>query len=291
MTNWVDILTELVHRTTSDLPRDAEQALATAASAEATGSRSAMLLEALAENTRLARAQGSPLCQDTGTLTFFFDVPQGYDTLSLENAAKKAVAAATTIGWLRKNTIDSLSGRSIDDNVADGAPVCHFEQSDRDDVEVWLLQKGGGSENMSRQYSLPDSVIGAGRDLDGVRKCLLDAVWRTQGFGCAPGVLGVCIGADRAEGFLQAKKQLLRPLDDVSDNPQLAELERRVLAEANSLGIGPMGMGGKTTLLGVKVTSRTRLPASFFVTVAYLCWACRRRGIVVDANGEPQDLN
>ena len=202
-----------------------------------------------------------------------------------------AILYATTIGWLRKNTIDSLSGRSIDDNVADGAPVCHFEQSDRDDVEVWLLQKGGGSENMSRQYSLPDSVIGAGRDLDGVRKCLLDAVWRTQGFGCAPGVLGVCIGADRAEGFLQAKKQLLRPLDDVSDNPQLAELERRVLAEANSLGIGPMGMGGKTTLLGVKVTSRTRLPASFFVTVAYLCWACRRRGIVVDANGEPQDLN
>ena len=146
------------------------------------------------------------------------------------------------------------------------------------------MQKGGGSENMSVQFSLPDGELAAGRDLDGVRKCLLQAVWRAQGFGCAPGVLGVCIGSDRAEGYLVAKRQLLRPLTDAAPEPELAELERRVLAESNQLGIGPMGMGGKTTLLGVKIAVRTRLPASYFVTVAYLCWACRRRGVRVTEN-------
>ena len=279
MEKWTEILAELIHKNTSDLPADAEAALRAAAGREAVGSQAALLLNALVENTALARKQGSPLCQDTGTLTFFFDVPRGTDTVALEDAARHAVAIATQNGWLRRNTIDALSGISIDTNVAEGSPVCHFEQSDRKDIEVGLLQKGGGSENMSRQYSLPDSTLKAGRDLDGVRKCVLDAVWRAQGFGCAPGVLGVCVGADRAEGFIQAKRQLLRPLDDASANPELASLEHRVLEEANSLGIGPMGMGGKTTLLGVKIVSRTRLPASYFVTVAYLCWACRRHSI------------
>ena len=144
------------------------------------------------------------------------------------------------------------------------------------------MQKGGGSENMSAQFSLPDEELKAGRDLDGVRKCLLQAVWRAQGFGCAPGVLGVCIGSDRAEGFLVAKRQLVRPLGDVAAEPELAALERRVLQEANQLGIGPMGLGGRTTLLGVKAAARPRLPASYFVTVAYMCWACRRRGVRVE---------
>ena len=151
------------------------------------------------------------------------------------------------------------------------------------------MQKGGGSENMSAQFSLPDEELGAGRDLEGVRKCLLHAVWRAQGFGCAPGVLGVCVGSDRAEGFLVAKRQLLRQLNDAAPEPELAALERRVLAEANRLGIGPMGMGGRTTLLGVKIAARTRLPASYFVTVAYLCWACRRRGVRV-TDGTPEWL-
>jgi fumarate hydratase class I len=300
--NWTETLAELIRRTTSDLPADAETALCRAAAAEAPGSQAALLLNALAENTALARAQSTPICQDTGTLTFFWTVPAGTDTLALEHAAREAVALATRNGWLRRNTVDALSGRSIDSNVADGAPVCHFEQrpappaprppaSDRRPVTVWLLQKGGGSENMSAQYSLPDEELGAGRDLEGVRRCLLHAVWRAQGFGCAPGVLGVCIGADRAEGWLTAKRQLLRPLDDAAPEPELAALERRVSAEANALGIGPMGMGGRTTLLGVKVAARTRLPASYFVTVAYLCWACRRRGLQITPGGSVVWLN
>ena len=283
--NWTDTLAELIRRTTSDLPADAESALRRAAASEASGSQAALFLGALIENTALARAQSTPLCQDTGTLTFFWSVPRGTDTLPLEHAAREAVARATAAGWLRRNTIDTLTGRSIDDNLADGFPACHFEQADTPHTEVWLLQKGGGSENMSMQYSLPDESLNAGRDLEGVRACILDAAWRAQGFGCAPGVLGVCVGADRAEGFLTAKRQLLRPLDDSAPAPELAALERRALSEANTLGIGPMGMGGRTTLLGIKLAARARLPASYFVTVAYLCWACRRRGVRVTENG------
>lgn len=302
--DWTDTLAELIRRTTSDLPADAEAALRRAADAEAPGSQAALILRALAENTVLARLQSTPLCQDTGTLTFFWDVPPGTDTAALEQAARGAVALATRNGWLRRNTIDTLTGRSVDSNVAEGCPVCHFEQRSEgrgkkeeggrkrgEGIDVWLLQKGGGSENMSRQFSLPDETLGAGRDLEGVRRCLLHAVWEAQGFGCAPGVLGVCIGADRAESFLAAKRQLLRPLDDAAPEPELAALERRVLEEANALGIGPMGMGGVTTLLGVKIAARTRLPASYFVTVAYLCWACRRRGLRVPADGPLQWLN
>ena len=293
--NWTDTLAELIRRTTSDLPGDVEAALRTAETAEVSGSQAELLLRAMVENTCLARRQSTPLCQDTGTLTFFWSVPRGTDTQALEEAAREAVKAATAKGWLRRNTIESLTGRSVDTNVADGFPACHFEQRpeggaqgltsaegrppEAEAIEVWLMQKGGGSENMSCQFSLPDETIGAGRDLAGVRACLLQAAWRAQGFGCAPGILGACVGADRAEGFLVAKRQLLRPLRDASPVPELAALEQRVLAEANQLGVGPMGMGGKTTLLGVKIAARPRLPASYFVTVAYMCWACRRRGV------------
>ena len=270
-------LTELIRRTTSDLPPDIEAALAHAAAEAASGSQASLFLNSILENARLAREQSTPLCQDTGTLTFFWRVPRGTDTLALEHAAQDAVKAATVNGWLRQNTIETLTGVSVATNVTNGAPLCHFEQADDPPFEVWLLQKGGGSENVSCQFSLPDDALGVGRDLDGVRKCVLNAVWQAQGFGCAPGVLGVCIGADRGEGFIQAKKQLLRSLDDTSPLPELADLERRVLDEANQLGIGPMGMGGAPTLLGVKIVAAPRLPASYFVTVAYMCWACRRR--------------
>lgn len=137
---------------------------------------------------------------------------------------------------------------------------------------------------MSRQYSLPDATLGAGRDLEGVRKCILDAVQKIQGYGCAPGILGVCIGGDRATGYEVAKEQLLRPLDgsDKTGQTEIVKLEKRLLKEANELGIGPMGLGGKTTLLGVKIAARSRVPASFFVTIAYMCWACRRRTVCVE---------
>ena len=270
-----DKIARLIRRTSSALPDDALKALSEAVRREAKGSSARMILETLVRNAALSSRNGTPMCQDTGTLTFFVDERlRGSVT---PEAVKRAVAQATEKGWLRRNTIDSVTGRSYDDNVCAGAPVVHYVVGTGKVPSVTLLMKGGGSENMSRQYSLPDASLGAGRDLDGVRKCILDAVHKAQGYGCAPGILGVCIGGDRAVGYETAKLQLLRRLDDRNPAADLARLEKRILADANALGIGPMGLGGRTTLLGVKIGSRPRVPASFFVTIAYLCWAARRQ--------------
>ena len=276
MTKTVKRLADLIRATSSSLPDDAESALRKAMRREPKGSSARLVLETILRNVALAREAGTPVCQDTGTLTFFVS-EKLRRTVTPERIAC-AVAAATENGWLRRNTVDSVTGKSIDTNVCPGAPVIHYTLDA--ESKVRLIMKGGGSENMSMQYSLPDASLGAGRDLEGVRRAVLSAVQHAQGYGCAPGILGVCIGGDRASGFEEAKMQLLRNLADANPVPALARLERRILKEANTLGIGPMGLGGKTTLLAVKIGTRPRVPASFFVTVAYLCWAARRREIV-----------
>lgn len=277
----VDKILALIRDTSSSLPEDVEKAILAAMRREEKHSSAKMILKTILENCELARKNSTPLCQDTGTLTFFVDS-------RLRNKVNRKVISeatrlATAKGYLRKNCIDSVDGKSYDDNVAEGAPVIHYVESESKDSKptVTLIMKGGGSENMSRQYSLPDSTLGAGRDLKGVEKCILDAVVKTQGYGCAPGILGVCIGGDRATGYEIAKEQLLRNLGDSSKDSCLAKMEKTILKKANSLGIGPMGLGGKTTLLGVKIASRPRVPASFFVTIAYMCWAARRRTVVI----------
>ena len=281
-------LADFIRLTSSSLPDDAERALMRARLREPKSSPARTILDTILANVAIARRNGTPVCQDTGTLTFFVD--ESLRRKVTPEVLGKAVELATEKGWLRRNTIDSISGKSIDGNFCPGAPAVHYTNAlngftgfkDANGLkapkgQVALLMKGGGSENMSMQFSLPDSSLGAGRDLEGVRRAVLAAVQHAQGFGCAPGILGVCIGGDRASGFEEAKHQLLRNLEDVNANPLLARLERRILKDANSLGIGPMGLGGKTTLLAVKIGSRPRVPASFFVTVAYLCWAARRR--------------
>ena len=271
----VDKLVELIRRTSSSLPDDVLKAIKAAKRRERKGSSAEVVLDTILENCKVAKRHGLPLCQDTGTLTFFID--ERLRRKVTPTVIKRAVAIATERGYLRKNTIDSVTGKSYDDNVCEGAPVIHYVE--REKCGMTLILKGGGSENMSRQYSLPDADLGAGRDLEGVRKCVLDAVNKIQGYGCAPGILGVCIGGDRVTGYEVAKEQLLRPLDE--EGGEFLKLEKRLLKEANELGIGPMGLGGKTTLLGVKIASRSRLPASFFVTVAYMCWACRRQAMAI----------
>lgn len=279
---------ELIRRTTSDLPQDVVGALATAAS-QAGNSNAGRILTAINTNIDLARANSTPICQDTGTLTLFWRIPRGTSTAALHQAAAEAVREATSHGWLRQNTIETLSGRSLADNVALDTPGSYFEEWQRSETELWLLQKGGGCENVSTQYALPltgqEYGFTAGRDLEGVRRVALHAVHQAQGYGCAPGILGICVGGDRALGYKIAKEQLLRPLSDHAAEPELAALEAQILQEANTLGIGPMGMGGMTTLLGVKLTTRARLPASWFVTIAYMCWACRRRGVRIATDG------
>ena len=279
---WSRSILELIRRASTQLPDDVFNALRNAGAA-AEVPRAASILSSLCRNAEIARANSTPMCQDTGTLTFWVETPSDTPRNKLARAIRNAVAEATRRGFLRQNTILPVDEESVPDNVAEGSPTIHFDESEEVEfVRVSLLLKGGGCENMSTQYSLPDATIAAGRDLQGVRTCVLHAVWRAQGMGCAPGILGVCIGGDRAGGYARAKKQLLRKLDDVSPDPVLAQLESRLLEEANTLEIGPMGLGGKTTLLGVKICGASRLPASFFVTVAYSCWACRRATMVID---------
>lgn len=280
-----DTLFELIGRTSCDLPSDVRGALKKGLDGEVPGSGAAETLRAIFENIRLARRHRVPLCQDTGTLNFFARLPAGMDPQWLRRRIERAVAKATRQGFLRRNTFD-YTGRSFDDNRGPGAPQCYFEfRSASPRISIRLLMKGGGCENCGAQYSLPEESLRAGRDLDGVRRCILDAAWRAQGRGCAPGILGVCVGGDRAAGAFEAKRQLLRRVNDSASDPRLADLEQRALREIQSLGIGPMGMGGRTTALGVKIGALSRLPASFFVTVSYMCWACRRRGVEIHPDG------
>jgi fumarate hydratase class I len=184
--------------------------------------------------------------------------------------------------------VDSVDGTNTGDNLGPGSPVFHWKQTREPHIDVRLVLKGGGCENMSAQYSLPAEVLGkrVDRDIEGVRACVLDAIWKAQGKGCGPGFIGVAIGGDRASGYDFAKHQLLRTVDDVNPDPVLAELEARVMKEANTLDIGPMGFSGKFTVGCVKAGKLNRLPASFFVSVAYMCWAYRRRGVVLGLNGD-----
>ncbi len=286
MSGWRDTLQELIVRTSTDLPEDVEEALRRARSAEPSPNAAAAL-ETMLRNAELARLRRLPICQDTGTILFWVRVPPGaLSQTEFTRAAEWAVLAATSAGILRQNCVETLTGRNTGTNLGRGSPVIHWEEEERAEVAVSLVLKGGGCENVGVQYSLPDSALGAGRDLEGVRRCALDAVVRAQGQGCAPGVLGVCIGGDRATGYAESKALFLRRVGERSPFPELAALEERVLREANTLGIGPMGFGGRTTLLDVFIGWRCRLPASYFVSVSYMCWAFRRRSVLADAAGQ-----
>ncbi|HIE38880.1 MAG TPA: fumarate hydratase [Anaerolineales bacterium] len=276
MDELVEPFVELIRRAATDLPADVEAALRSARDQEEPGSAATGALEAILENVALARSHSTPVCQDTGTPIFYIHHPQGMSTRTLRAQIEEAVVEATRRAYLRPNAVDPLTGRNSGNNLGRGFPSFHFEEWEEDFLRVDLLLKGGGSENVSAQYKLPYAPLGAGRDLEGVRRVVLDAVYQAQGKGCAPGVLGVAVGADRGAGYTRAKEQLFRPLDDVNPVPELAALEERLLRECNELGVGPMGFGGKTTVLGVKIGAYHRLPASYFVTVAYMCWACRR---------------
>jgi len=280
-----EALFQLVRRTASELPADVAAALKRAHEEEAPESTARTILALFLENMALAKEKQVPLCQDTGMPLFFVHHPPGLSHRAMVKVCEEAVARATREQFLRPNAVHPVTGRNSGNNVGEGFPGVYFDEWDQEAISVALMLKGGGSENVGRQYSLPDDSLDAGRDLEGVRRAVLDAVRRAEGKGCPPGILGVCIGADRGTGYVHSKHQLLRPLDDVNPDPALAQLEARILREANTLGIGPLGLGGKTTLMGVKIGARHRVPACFFVTVTYMCWEHRRRAIRIEADG------
>jgi fumarate hydratase, class I len=282
-----DSLIELITETSTNLPPDVRAAMGVALEEEIAGTQAAQALGIIASNIDMAQEQAGPICQDTGMPTFIVHTPVGVSQIQMKRAIHEAVAEATRRGKLRPNSVDSLTGKNSGDNLGEETPVIHFEQWEQDEIEVKLILKGGGCENKNIQYSLPAELEHLGRadrNLEGVRKCILHAVWQAQGQGCAPGAVGVCIGSDRAHGYELAKNQLFRTLDDVNPVPELAALEAEIMDEANRIGVGAMGFGGKASLIGCKMCAANRLPASFFVSVAYDCWAFRRLGVRLDAS-------
>jgi fumarate hydratase class I len=280
MENLVPHFAELIRRASTDLPADIEAALRRAYEQENAGSAAQSTLGVILENVRMSRAGSTPICQDTGTPIFYVYTPTGWSTIALKKQIREAVAQATAKSYLRPNSVETLSGKNTGNNLGDDFPYFHFEEWEEDYLKVDLMLKGGGCENVGAQYSLPDTRLSADRDLEGVRRAVLDAVQQAQGLGCAPAVIGVAVGGDRASSYIKSKEQFYRPLDDEHPNAQVAALEKRLTEEANTLGIGPMGFGGKTTVLSVKIDSLERLPASYFVTASYMCWADRRRTMV-----------
>ncbi len=276
---------ELIRRAATELPPDVLQALKRAANRETPGSPARSALNDVLSNCQLAVASSRPLCQDTGTNIWYVNHPVTVTQAELEREILAATRAATKKAYLRPNAVDPITGKNSGDNTGIGAPVIHFHQWKKKTITLDLLLKGGGSENVSALYALPDGAIKAGRDLDGVRRAVVDAVFNAQGKGCGPSIIGVGVGGDRATSMLEAKEQLFRLINDSNPDATLAKLERKLTKECNSLGIGPMGFGGSTTVLGVKIGKRHRLPASFFVAVSYLCWAARRANLTITERG------
>lgn len=276
---------ELIRITSTDLPVVVEKRLHAAQKLEKAGSAARGAMDTILENIEMTRRNSTPICQDTGTPIFYVHYPAGVDANEIAKQIRQATEMATKKSYLRPNAVHSLTGKNSGNNLGDEYfPSIHLQQADGEALTIDLILKGGGCENVGAQYSLPNDQLNAGRDLEGVRKVVLDAVNRAQGEGCAPGFLGVAVGGDRGTSYAASKEVFLRDPDDHNPDPELDKLEDRITTEANQLGIGPMGFGGKTTVLGTKITSTYRLPASFFVTVSYMCWAYRRRRMVVNGD-------
>jgi fumarate hydratase class I len=280
---------ELIRRTSADLPHDVEDAIRRGYEQEKPGSMAKEAMSTILKNIQISREKSTPICQDTGTNIYYIYAPVNQDFRPLREHILEATRDATKLSYLRPNAVDSISGKNSGDNTGRGLPVIHFEQWEKDFIRVDLMLKGGGSENVSSQYSLPFSKLEAGRDLKGVKKVVLDAIFQAQGKGCSPGFVGVCIGGDRNSGYEAAKKTLFTSLDQSNPDSVFRDLENEIFEKANQLDIGPMGFGGRTTILGVKFTSLHRVPASFFVSVAYLCWAVRRRSMTIKGKGVQYD--
>jgi fumarate hydratase class I len=278
-------LLELIRRTSTEIPDDVHRAILASLENEKKGTIAESAMKIIDQNIALARNKSQPICQDTGSIIFYVDCPVGFDQMAFTKTAQAAVKEATQKGYLRQNSVDSLTGKNDGTNLGPGAPTLHFHQHASSEVSVKLILKGGGCENVGAQYSLPNTKLNANRDLDGCRRAILDAVLQAQGKGCGPGILGVCIGGDRATGYEHSKVQLLRTMEDKNPHPELAQLEQDIVETSNKLGIGPMGFGGRTTLLGCKIGVLNRLPASYFVSVSYMCWAYRRHGMTLKPDG------
>jgi fumarate hydratase class I len=279
-------LVELIKKASCQLPDDVIDALKRNRKREEKNSPARFAFNGILENIEISKNNSTPVCQDTGSNIWMVYHPAGYNTATLTKQIHSATRTAREKSYLRPNAVNPVTGQNTGDNIGRHFPTIIFHQWDSKSIAIDLMLKGGGCENVSSQNSLPNKRLNAGRDLDGVRKVVLDAIYQAQGRGCSPGIIGVGIGGDRVTGMIEAKEQLFRLLSDKNPDKELKKLETTLHKEANELGIGPMGYGGATTVLGVKAGYLHRVPASYFVSISYMCWACRRASLKISPSGK-----
>jgi len=276
-----DSFLELIRKASTELSPDVKEALEKAYEREEEGTPAKGVFKTILENIRMAKEYSTPMCQDTGSLIFYIDMPKGEDENKYVEPIKEAARIATEKQYLRPNAVNPITGKNSGNNIGINAPYIHFHQWDENYTRVRLMLKGGGSENVGTQYKLPYAPLKAGRDLEGIKKVIIDAVVKAQGLGCAPGTLGVGIGGDRVTSYILSKEQFFRKIGERHKEKEIAEMETELYEKLNKLGIGPMGFGGKTTVLDVFIDYQHRHPATFYVAISYTCWAFRRKTMTI----------
>ncbi len=279
--NIVKAIVELYRKTATELPEDVVKAIQKADRKEKKNTIIKQTYKDIIDTISIAKEKQLPICQDTGTPIFYIKVPAGTDQHKISQKILIATRLATKEVPLRPNAVFAFNDKNTNDNTGlsedktdINLPVIYFEEHNKDEIIIDLMLKGGGSENVGKTYSLPDKNLKAGRDLDGVKKCVIDCIKKAKGFACPPGIVGVAFGSPKDKIAIESKKTLLRKLGDET------KFEKDILKELNKLNIGVMGLGGKTTVLGVKIKALHRHPACFFVDISYSCWATRRKRLI-----------
>jgi fumarate hydratase subunit alpha len=266
------------------LPEDVKQALKKAFLEETEPGKTQ--LKAILDNIELAEKYQAPVCQDTGTIIYYLKAGDKVKSLSkVEEALINATRRATKEVPLRPNSVNPFDGKNSGDNTGRYIPFLNWEITSGDSLELTVMTKGGGSENVC-----VGGMIVPGEGIRGLKKFVVDAVVKAGAQPCPPNILGIAMGGGADISMKLAKKALLRPLNEHNPNPEIAALEKEIFEAANMTGIGPMGLGGKTTVLGVHVDFAYRHPASFPAAVAFNCWAARRASARINADGTVEYL-
>ena len=266
-------LVELYRKVACELPSDVETAMTEASLAEEGLAKEA--LNDIIDNIALSKKNKTPLCQDTGVPIWNIERSQAYTEKFLRDAITEATIKASKDIPLRPNAVNTITDKNSGNNVGTEAPIIYFKEAE-EGLKLRLMLKGGGSENIGQLYKLPDTKLEADRNFKGVEKCIYTAVYDAQGKGCPPYILGIGLGGSVDVVTRIAKEQLFRKLQDENPNKELDLLEKKLLRNINTLGIGAAGYGGGKTVLGVKVADVSRHPASYFIYVAFNCWAMRK---------------
>ena len=274
-----DGIIELYKKVAISVPPDVEDAIKKGLSSEE-DKRAREALSNILDTVRKSRQESKPPCADTGIPIFKVKAPRGLSQPEIANTIREATVIATSKVPLWPCAVDVLTGENSGDNTGIGFPIVYFEEVQDDTLTIDLMLRAGECEHYGRTYKLPVEELQAERDLEGVGKCIVDSVKRAGGKGCPPYTIGVGIGGARDQVAVLAVRQLFRKLPDDSEHPAVAELERRVLMELNGLGTGPLGAGGKTTALGVKIGVNHRHSDSYLVDVSVACWANRRGRLI-----------